>query len=371
MKQPLITIIGAGASGIGMGTALKRLGIHDFLILDKEGVGSSFHQWSPSTHFISPSFNTGGFGFPDLNAITPDTSPGVFAQEEHIAGKDYANYLYEVAQYFKLPVHTGEEVTQITPSESGYMIKTTKDTYMTKYLITALGDFSFPDFGGIKGAEDFGIHYNQLGDYSGLEDADTYHIIGGNESAFDIATQLAHLGKESVIHADDTAIDSESFDPSQTLSLYTQGRLDQVADSIQIRRGERIREIAPDDQGYQMINQYGQISFSETKPLLATGFAQINSPLMADLFDRDGNRAVLTDQDESTIHPNLFMVGPQVQHGDVILCYIYKYRQRFAYIADVIGQREGIDLDQVQLQVYKDNQMYLDHLTNCSPDCAC
>ncbi len=39
-----IIIVGAGASGIGLGVLLKKAGIHHFSILEQDKIGSSFNQ---------------------------------------------------------------------------------------------------------------------------------------------------------------------------------------------------------------------------------------------------------------------------------------------------------------------------------------
>lgn len=74
MFKHTVIIIGAGPSGIGMAVALKQFGI-DSLIIEKKCIGNTFEQWPNTTQFITPSFTTNGFGIPDINAITPDTSP--------------------------------------------------------------------------------------------------------------------------------------------------------------------------------------------------------------------------------------------------------------------------------------------------------
>ncbi|MGC8712416.1 MAG: NAD(P)-binding domain-containing protein [Leptodesmis sp.] len=57
--------------------------------------------------FITPSFPSHGFGHLDLNAIARKTSPAISFRREHLTGKQYAQYLEKVADYFQIPVYTG------------------------------------------------------------------------------------------------------------------------------------------------------------------------------------------------------------------------------------------------------------------------
>ena len=51
-------IIGAGAAGIGVGIALQHAGVENFLIVDRDTVGSSFISWPDETRFITASFHS-------------------------------------------------------------------------------------------------------------------------------------------------------------------------------------------------------------------------------------------------------------------------------------------------------------------------
>ena len=58
-----------------------------------------------------------------------------------------------------------------------------------------------------------------------------------------------------------------------------------------------------------------------------------------------------------------------VRHEDAIFCFIYKFRQRFAVVANAIAQQLGIDTE--PLEVYRKKQMFLDDLSCCEEECAC
>jgi len=99
---------------------------------------------------------------------------------------------------------------------------------------------------------------------------------------------------------------------------------------------------------------------TETTPILATGFKS-SATQIPDFFEwgEDGVPN-LTEKDESTKQKNLFLVGPSVQHKNVIFCFIYKYRQRFAVVAKEVIERLNLDYDEEVFEKYKRNQMCLE-----------
>ena len=74
-KEFNVIIIGAGAAGIGVGIALEHAGVENFLIVDRDTVGSSFTSWPDETRFITPSFPSNSIGMLDLNSIAIGVSP--------------------------------------------------------------------------------------------------------------------------------------------------------------------------------------------------------------------------------------------------------------------------------------------------------
>ncbi len=103
--------------------------------------------------------------------------------------------------------------------------------------------------------------------------------------------------------------------------------------------------------------------------MLATGFDG-SLTLVEDLFVLEDGVADLTERDESTTTPGLFLVGPQVAHNGQKFCFIYKYRQRFAVVADTLGERLGVDTD--SLEEYRETNMFLEDLECCEPEyCDC
>ena len=112
LKTIDVIIVGAGPAGIGVAVVLKRMGIN-FLILEKEEIGASFKKWPEETQFISPSFTGNFFKMPDLNAITPETSPAFNLLTEHPTGEEYQEYLKVVAEFYELTIDTGVTVETV------------------------------------------------------------------------------------------------------------------------------------------------------------------------------------------------------------------------------------------------------------------
>ncbi len=121
--------------------------------------------------------------------------------------------------------------------------------------------------------------------------------------------------------------------------------------------------------GYVAEAESGERDLTPTCPLLAMGFVG-SLQCIANRFEwNEKKQAVLTAEDESTIAPGLFVVGPSVRQNNLIFCFIYKFRQRFAVVANAIAQRLG--LDTTPLEAYRTNGMFLDDLTCCGDGCEC
>ena len=105
-----VIIIGAGAAGIGAAIALAHAGVEDFLLVDRDVVGSSFASWPKETRFITPSFPSNSIGMLDLNSIAIGISPAFSMKVEHPNGAQYASHLQDLADYFELPISENTDV---------------------------------------------------------------------------------------------------------------------------------------------------------------------------------------------------------------------------------------------------------------------
>ena len=74
---------------------------------------------------------------------------------------------------------------------------------------------------------------------------------------------------------------------------------------------------------------------------------------------------LLTEHDESAKVPGVFLVGPEVSHGTLSFCFVYKFRQRFAIVAERICEGLGIDT-RAAVAESREANMYLDDLSCCT-----
>ena len=366
-----IAVVGAGAAGIGLGVTLRDLGIENFVILDRSAVGASFLRWPRQTRFITPSFNSNQFGILDLNAICLHTSPAYSVGVEHPTGEEYAAYLRGVAEHFGLPVETGVDVLSVATRArpKGFRLETSRGAVRARFVVWAGGEMQYPRTHGFHGSE-LCLHYSKVHSFDDLN-GDERCIIGGSESGVDAAVALAAAGRRAVVFDREEPWKRVGPDPSQLLSPFTKARLNSAVDSgrVTLRGGCTVIGVRRNGNGYWLALENGDVVHCAEKPILASGFTG-SASLVRSLFDwQDDGFPLLTENDESTVTEGLFLVGPQVRQGDIIFCFIYKFRQRFAVVANQIARRLRVSAE--PLEEYRRYGMYLDDLSCCSDDCAC
>ena len=210
--------------------------------------------------------------------------------------------------------------------------------------------------------------------------ADDVAIVGGAESGIDAALGLADAGLSVTVVDPDGPWQYRSPDPSEVLSPRTTDRLEAALDAgqpitlVTDARVERIEREEPDaaleGESYAVVTDDGARIRLRTPPVLSTGF-EGSLTLVEDLFAVDEHGfPELTGRDESTAMSGLFLVGPQVAHEGQQFCFIYKFRQRFAVVAEAIGERLAVDT--APLEAYREKRMFLEDLECCEPAyCDC
>lgn len=362
-----IIVVGAGASGLGIGVVLKKMNL-DFLILERKTIGYSFKSWTRETKFISPSFTGNFFQMPDLNAITPDSSPAYNLLTEHPSGIEYVKYLKQVANHFKLPVSENVDVLSVKKIKDKFELKTNADLYECDFLIWAAGEYQYPNMDIFEGAN-LCLHSSKIKSYKNIKENELV-VIGAYESGMDAVIHLSNLGKNVTVLDAANEIKNVVSDSSYALSPYTRDRLKEL-NKFMIKSNSKVLSVSKKGNNY-FVETKKYTYKTSARPILATGF---NSSLILvkDLFEFK-DHVILSSNDESTKTKNLFLVGPQVRHDSAIFCFIYKFRQRFAVVAEVIARRlkknKSPEVKEV-LKYYKDYNFYLKDLSCCGDSCAC
>ena len=361
-------IVGAGAAGVGVAIALAHSGIGNFLVVDRGTVGSSFSSWPDETRFITPSFPSNSIGMLDLNSIAIGVSPAFSMKVEHPTGSEFAAHLQGIAEYFELPIRENTDVKSIEKNEGVFHLETGGEVLLAKNVIWAAGEFQYPSLGGFSGSE-LCRHTATVANYGGL-DGDDFLIVGGYESGVDAAYHLAKSGKKMRLFDISSPWDEASSDPSVALSTYSFERMrdSSFAKNVELFPHTPVHSVTLVDQTYKVKTEDGRTFQSHVQPLLASGF-EGSHKFVSHLFEqREDGFPLLSERDESTVVPGMFLCGPSVRHDHHDFCFIYKYRQRFAVVAQTIASSFDIPTDEF-VEAYRGWGMYLDDLSCCGQEC--
>lgn len=368
MKNYDCIIVGAGPAGIGNGICLKELGIENYLILEKGKIGESFLQWTKETKFISPSFTTNMFFWPDMNAVTPLSSPAFTFNKQHLSGKEYSSYLNILSKYHDLKIQENTHITEIVKNKNNWELKDqNKNIYIAKYLIWAGGEWSFP-----KKLFSNTIHTSSIKSYKDLKESE-YLVIGSGESGVDFAFNLLSLGKKVTMIAENNIDqDNNSDDPSKKLSPVTVTKYDLIKNNKNfILINGSVKKIEH-NKYYEIILENNKKVVTQNRPYEATGFERVPK-IIQEFISVTGNDLEINNFDESKKTQNLFFVGPNIHRQNVILCFIYKFRMRLAVVGCEVAKRLKIEKNKIEKvkKFYKKHNMYLEDIHSCDINCEC
>jgi thioredoxin reductase (NADPH) len=178
-----VIIVGAGPCGISAAIELKKEGF-DPLIIEKGCLVNSIYHYPLSMTFFSSADNLeiGGIPFTTIN--------------EKPTRAEALAYYRTVARHFELNIHTYEEVLDIEKNGDAFVVRTRKrgeqHRYEAKAVVLATGYYDNPRQMGIPGEELPHVHHY-------FHDAHPYAdqkavVIGGRNSAIDVALELYHTG---------------------------------------------------------------------------------------------------------------------------------------------------------------------------------
>lgn len=362
-------VIGAGPAGLG--TALALDVVEDLLygVAERGRIGQTFLDWPKHQTFLTPSFTGNGFGATDLNAVHPLTSPAYSLGVDYPTGEQYATYLRSVTKHFEIPVVDNTEVAWVQKTQDGFLAKTSNGEIPTRALVWAGGEFSDTRLPGLKGKTPV-VHSSSEEAWRPREGHVV--IIGGYESGIDIACHHVDqgAGRVTVLDANRPWEAVAGSDPSFELAPRSRMKLARAQQTGRLElKGFHAKRVEEADGTYEIALHGGGSVSADHPPIAGTGFGPGLGPV-AHLFEsREDGWPLVDENDQSTLAAGLFLAGPALRHANKKFCFIYKFRQRYAHIAHMIGTQLGKDTE--NLQAWKDAGMWAEDIDSCGADCKC
>ncbi|WP_181348199.1 YpdA family putative bacillithiol disulfide reductase [Thalassobacillus sp. CUG 92003] len=184
MQREEVIIIGSGPCGMSAAIELQRLGISPLLI-EKGNVVNSIYNYPTHQTFFSSSEKL------EIGQI-----PFITERQKPVRNQALA-YYRSVAVREQLRVNAYEKVNEVTKTEDGFTLETTKHSgemqrYAAKDVVIATGYYDQPNKLGVEGEHlDKVMHY--------FKEAHPYFnkdvvVIGGKNSAADATLELVKAG---------------------------------------------------------------------------------------------------------------------------------------------------------------------------------
>ena len=169
-----VVIVGGGPAGISCGIEATKKGLK-YIILEKGLLVNSLYHFPTNMTFFSTSKN---LEIGDIPFISHTEKP---------TRKEALEYYRRLAHHYKLDIAFRQEVTQVTPSDSGYTVTTQSESYSTRKIIIATGFYDNPRQLDVPGADLPKVknYYDDPHPYIGMN----ILVIGGANSACDVALE--------------------------------------------------------------------------------------------------------------------------------------------------------------------------------------
>lgn len=172
-------IVGGGPCGLAAAIALKDIGLSPIVIEKGNIVNSIYHYPTHQTFFSSS------------EKLAIGDVPFIVEQRKPHRNQALV-YYREVVKLKQLNIHRFEHVHTVTKQQQQFIVKTSKATYETPYVVIATGYYDHPNYLGLPGEELPKVfHYFKEG--HPYFDTDVV-VIGGKNSAVDAALELHKAG---------------------------------------------------------------------------------------------------------------------------------------------------------------------------------
>jgi thioredoxin reductase (NADPH) len=181
MNDTDLLIVGAGPIGISCALAAQKAGL-DYRVIEKGCLTNSLFRYPLEMQFFSSSEKL------ELEQIPFVSTAAKPSRSEAL------EYYRRVVSAHQLKVQLYEQVTRITPKDSGFEVCTPLNTYQAKSVVLATGFFDLPENLNVPGESlDKVTHYfDQAHPYSMQKVA----VVGASNSAIDAALACYRKGAE-------------------------------------------------------------------------------------------------------------------------------------------------------------------------------
>jgi len=178
-----VVVIGGSQAGLAVGYHLAQRGLRLVILDAGSETGHVWRsRWDSLTLFTPAQYS----GLPGLAFPSPkDTYP---------SKDDVATYLESYVSAFDLPVRPNANVTSLTHRDGVYVVTTADGEFTASQVVVATGPFQVPFLPPVAGDLDetvFQIHSADYRNPAQLPDGGRVLVVGGGNSGFQIAEELA------------------------------------------------------------------------------------------------------------------------------------------------------------------------------------
>ena len=184
-------IVGGGQSGLSVSYFLQKEGI-DHIILekaDKPAFAWREQRWDSFT-FVTPSsmIDLPGVIYKDFN----------FHPDEFLPKEDIIKYFEDYIEINKFPIQFNIEVTEISKSDSKWVVKTSIGDYIAQNVVIATGFFQTPKKLDIMESINPAILQLHSSEYKNVKSVKEGNVlvVGSGQSGMQIAEELYKSGKK-------------------------------------------------------------------------------------------------------------------------------------------------------------------------------
>jgi putative flavoprotein involved in K+ transport len=129
-----VLIIGAGQAGLALAYALKSTTLRYLVVERNNSIGDSWRKRYDSLTLFTPRFVS------QLPGLKLEGDPQGYASRD-----EFANYLEDYAQHYRIPIYLGHEVQRLERTPNGFLALTkTGDQLSCRIVVLATGPFQKP-----------------------------------------------------------------------------------------------------------------------------------------------------------------------------------------------------------------------------------